>query len=81
MDSKHKYSTENIVVSVSLLWKYDIRIYFVNIFTEVQVPCHGCSVLHVLTWGWGSLRLFAISSTNLNLPPFLNKGAATTQQM
>ena len=52
----HKYSTEHIVVS--LLWQDDTRIFFVNIFTEVQVSRHGCSVLHVLTWWWGSLRLF-----------------------
>jgi len=79
MGSTHKYSTEHIVVS--LLWQYDIRFFFVNIFTEVQVSRHGCSVLHVLTWRWGSLRLFTISSTNLDFAPFLNKGAATTQQM
>ena len=53
----HKYSTEHIVVS--LLWQYDIRMFFVNIFTEVPVSRHGCSVLHVLTWRRGSLCLFA----------------------
>jgi hypothetical protein len=55
MDTKHKYSTEHIVVS--LLWQYDIRIYFVNIFTEV------CSVLHILTWRWGGLRVLACRKT------------------
>jgi len=58
-----------------------LECFFVNIFTEVPVSRHGCSVLHVLTWRRGSLCLFAISSTNLHFPPFLNKGAATTQQM